>query len=131
MAIEIEVSKHPDYLHYLVSGSIEPTESSTDCFVEMIFQCQATDIYNILLDFRNIPGQTIGAKCMEYFFELTGLHEEYLKFGGTPIRTAFLGVVRIIDDESILQEIAAKRRFPAYVTTNNYARNGCWNLELP
>ncbi len=124
MTIEIEVSKHPDYLHYLVSGSIEPTESSTDCFVEMIFQCQATEIYNILLDFRNIPGQTIGTKCMEYFFELTGLHEEYLKFGGTPIRVAFLDLVKVMDDQRALQEFAEKRNFPIYVTADkNYAIN--------
>ena len=128
MAIEIEVSEHPDYLHYLVSGSIEPTESSTDCFVEMIFQCQSANIYNILLDFRNINGETPNTNSMEYFFELTGLHEEYLKFGGIPIRAAFLGVVEIDDDESTLQEFAAKRAFPTYVTSNkNYAMT--WLLK--
>ena len=89
MAQKSQLVQYPEYLHYLISGTFN-LQDSIDHFTEVLGDARSSGITRILYDSRNMQGYPDATAKIVAFENIKFKHDSFLRFGGEPLRIAFL-----------------------------------------
>lgn len=116
MSLQFKLIDTDDYLLCEVHGEYgNSPQASIDYFLEVLLHCRSSAEPKVLIDLREVTGTLSATSRILFYEKIIDKYEIYLKFGGSPIRMAFLLDPRNIVDYNPGLDVAKRRKFPATI----------------
>ena len=128
MPLPHEFIEESGYLHCKISGPYSGAREAIEFFGQVILRSRCSGLTNILYDTRDMTDYPGATEKIIYMSRIIDQHDNYIAFGGKPLRVAFLGNKEENPVYSPGLEVAASREFAA-LSTSDLKEALAWFLE--
>lgn len=118
MSLQFKLIDTADYLLCEVRGEYGNSQDSIDYFLEILLRCRSSAAPRVLIDMREVVGNTSAVEKIIFYEKIIDKYEIYLKFGGSPMKMVFLFNAGRIDEYNPGLNVAKRRNFPAIVESD-------------
>jgi|TARA_B100001964_G_C14053451_1_gene518084 hypothetical protein len=116
MSLSVSIEACENHLYVQVKG-VDNTVEAIDRFNEVLDACRQYNMSRVLIDFREVQGETFRFERYIYVTSIAEQIEQYLAAGGVPLRIAFVGPESMISDDKYGEDIAADHNLDMFETT--------------
>lgn len=128
MSLLHEFIEESDYLHCKISGTYDNLWDAIEVFGKVILRSRCSGLTNILYDTRDMTNYPGATEKIIYMSGVIDQHDSYVKFGGKPLRVAYLGSEQVDRAYAPGMDLAASRAF-ATTSTSDPEAALAWFLD--